>query len=1283
MNQIGMKQAAWIAAIQAGGASTAPGLPLFHATAAADFQDALRQAISTAPALLILAGEPALQLRLEPEPTPESIALLCLDDAMPVLEECGLLLRLGDDWPQLEAPAPRSICWCVEDRAKDASPLEAFRDLLLALHDRELPVRRSDARYPLPRHSAQEQPLPWIHGGEQPRRAALCWRMNGLAQVLHLEEANGTIERAPLRRSWRSELVVLSAPDRDGLLKQLGALKATAGGTLEEIATRSAAQASGKARLAIVAASRAELDTRLAQAEKLLKTSDKPRISHPAGIYFAHADEKAKVALLYPGQGMQYAGMLRDAIRCLPGLRGWFDLLDAAYPPHLPFLPSRLLFQPHDDGSAEQKALHALSGGGLAALIAALACTDFLHGLGLKPAAMLGHSNGENAALVASGVLRTSTRKGVFSTLAYMSVLFSSSDRSGERIAGQCFALALPQGMTEQDFAALLGPDVHVTMDNCPQQKVIWGRGAVLEAALQRLRDAGVICLPLPISQPYHTSLFAPIAEQFLGDYGLLDLGPGRVPLYSGLTARPFPETVPEIVRVASGQWSAPVRFGDAIARMHEDGLRVFIDAGPGGRLAGFVRDTLRDRDHIALALDQDSRPDISTPLRSVAQLFVLGAIDSIAALYPAAASALPPVEQAMPQTSAMQSVQASPVQANPVQAQLVQQHMRLMQEFLQRETRLFAAVAAKLQQESVQQAPAQETAAPPAINAPVNIDALAQYGLLGIERQKDAWEARLRLTPEQQSFLYDHVFGWRRSRHGSEETGLAVLPLFMSLEIAAAAASRVAAESGGAGLVVRRIEQVRGHRWLAADAGAIDIQLRVSPLPAKARQERRFAVSLSEGEPGAALLAFDCVVDLGPGYLPAPAPLALPAAAPPPAAMLSAAEFRKKLFHGPAFSSLERMLSIAPDGIALSLGVPPQENLFSQQPQPRLCVPGPLLDSAGQILALHEKATTGRVFGLFPYGIDALSFHAAPAAGGTAMGCVARHSHVPGGMIGRLDYLDAAGRVAVRIEGLRGHFFDWSRRWERLFFPGQKPEPLADLLHAEPGMAACIVRDFEPGFLEASHKIWLRVLAAVSLRPREAESFRALPGIGTRQRDWLLGRLAAKEAGVALLGAEYDVADLEVAGDETGGTRLLQGDSMSPCSISHCTGFAAAVAAEPGWRVGIDIEPRAAGATRLLDSGLAFTAIEADALSRHGQALLWCAKEAAAKAIGTGLMGAPTRFEVCPEQSAPDLLQLNVAGETVTVRLLEHADCYAALCRIDAASAERLAQKLAAAIAA
>ncbi len=1269
-----MKQEAWIALIQAG---AAPALPVFHASSAADFTDALRQAINTAPALLILAGEPAVKLRLDPDQAADSIARLSLDGEMPAAAQCGLLLRLGAGWPQIEVPPPRSACWLVEERAAEASPLEACRDLLLALHDRELPPRRSDASYPLPRHAAQAEPLPWIHGGEAPRRAALCWQAEGGRQVLHLEEANSAAERLPLRRGWRAELVVLSAPDREALLRQLGALKAMSGDTLTEIAARCALRPlSGKARLAIVAASRAELDTRLAQAEKLLKSSDKPRISHPAGIYFAQNQAAAnQVALLYPGQGTQYAGMLRDAIRCLPGLRGWFDMLDGAYPPHLPFLPSRLLFQPHDEGSAEQKALHGLSGGGLAALIAALAGTDFLQSLGLKPAAMLGHSNGENAALVASGVLRTSTRKGVFNTLAYMSVLFSSSDRSGERIAGQCHALALPQGMDAESFASLLGPELHVTMDNCPQQKVIWGRGAALEAALQRLRDAGVICLPLPISQPYHTPLFAPIAEQFLGDYGLLDLGPGRIPLYSGLTTSRFPETKPEIVQVASGQWSAPVRFGEAIARMYEDGLRVFVDVGPGGRLAGFVRDTLRDRDHVALALDQDSRPDVSTPLRSLAQLFVLGAIDSIAALYPV------PALQPQPQPVAQQA--APPQQpARHIDPRIVQQHMRLMQDFLQRETRVFAAVAAKLQQESGVAAQPQQAA--PGVDALPGIDALAQYGLLGIERHGDAWQARLRLTPAQQTFLRDHVFGWRRSRQQPADIGLAVLPLFMSLEIAAAAASRVAAESGGgAGLVVRRIEQVRGHRWLAADDGAIDIQLRVSPLPAKARQERRFAVALSEGEPGAALLAFDCIVDLGPGYLPAPAPLSLPGAAPPPAGMLTAAEFRDKLFHGPGFSSLERMLSIAPDGIALALTVPPQDHLFNEQKQPRLCVPGPLLDSAGQILALHEKVTTERVFGLFPYGIDSLSFHAAPAAAGSAMGCVARHRPAPGGMIGALDYLDAAGRVAVRIEGLRGHFFDWSRRWERLFFPGQKPEPLAAPLHAEPGLAACILSDFAPGFLEASHKIWLRVLAAVSLRQNETALFRALPGIGARQREWLLGRLAAKEAGVALIGGEHDVADLEVAGDESGGTRLLQGEAAWPCSVSHCAGFAAAAATEPGWRVGIDIEPRAAGATRLLDSGLAFTPAETQALARHGQALLWCAKEAAAKAIGTGLMGAPTRFEILPEQPAPDLLALSVAGETVTVRLLDHPDCYAALCRLDAAVAERLAQKLAAAIAA
>ncbi len=366
----------------------------------------------------------------------------------------------------------------------------------------------------------------------------------------------------------------------------------------------------------------------------------KGRVTHPSGLAFNPEARREKVAFLFPGQGAQYRGMLRASLATHPALRDWFDALDRHYPVDLAPLPSRLLLEDWDPESPMAQTFHGLAGGGYACLTAALAHHDLLTGMGLRPDAMLGHSNGENAALIAAGVIRTATRRGQFSVLSHMSALFSRADASfgdtatdakdGDRPI--CMALALPAAMDASVLDGVLDDTVLLMMDNCPSQKVVWGPASVLERRLAPLRNEGLLALRLPIGAPYHTRHFGPVAARFISEYGLLDLGPGRVPLYSGYTGAPFPETREAIIETATRQWSEPVRFGKAIERLYQDGIRVFIDVGPGGRLAGFVRDRLGTLPHSALSVDEESRPDGTSLPRMLAQVFALGLVDRIPA---------------------------------------------------------------------------------------------------------------------------------------------------------------------------------------------------------------------------------------------------------------------------------------------------------------------------------------------------------------------------------------------------------------------------------------------------------------------------------------------------------------------------------------------------------------------------------------------------------------------------------------------------------------------------
>jgi phosphopantetheinyl transferase len=106
--------------------------------------------------------------------------------------------------------------------------------------------------------------------------------------------------------------------------------------------------------------------------------------------------------------------------------------------------------------------------------------------------------------------------------------------------------------------------------------------------------------------------------------------------------------------------------------------------------------------------------------------------------------------------------------------------------------------------------------------------------------------------------------------------------------------------------------------------------------------------------------------------------------------------------------------------------------------------------------------------------------------------------------------------------------------------------------------------------------------------------------------------------------------SDVEISADENGRPLVAVGSIRPAISISHADGIAiAAATVEPGTAIGVDVQRLDPSRDGFED--LAFDAQERSLLAirdpeqRREYALrFWCAKEAAAKALGYGLLGGP-----------------------------------------------------------
>lgn len=216
--------------------------------------------------------------------------------------------------------------------------------------------------------------------------------------------------------------------------------------------------------------------------------------------------------------------------------------------------------------------------------------------------------------------------------------------------------------------------------------------------------------------------------------------------------------------------------------------------------------------------------------------------------------------------------------------------------------------------------------------------------------------------------------------------------------------------------------------------------------------------------------------------------------------------------------------------------------------------------------------------------------------------------------------------------------------------------------LAAASGARARVVR-LTPELLEGTES-WLPALVQGALGPAERADWDRLPQSRRRRRQWLLGRLAAKEVVRSFVrevtGELLHPAGIEIRADESGApmasfrTRPLPTRALL-LSIAHtgdtavALGAAVATANIHVWGVGIDVEPRRSrpaverkGLTPTERGQLAGLppAARSDLATRF-----WCAKEAAAKALGVGLdrLGGPQSIAVTPLNPDGDRLRVEI----------------------------------------
>ena len=284
-----------------------------------------------------------------------------------------------------------------------------------------------------------------------------------------------------------------------------------------------------------------------------------------------------KTAFVFPGQGSQKVGMLKDLYEAYPIVRERFAQADEA----LGYSISQLCFEGPDTELVKTANTQP------AILTASVACYEILKEKGFTPDIVGGHSLGEYSALVAAGVLD-------FKDAVY--VVHKRGEYMQEAVPLGEGAMAAILALPREEVVRICGEvndtvgSVQAVNFNCPGQIVIAGATKAVEVAAEKMKEAGAKrAVMLPVSAPFHSRLMEPAAKRLQEELDKIEVKDAQIPVVANITGAILKDGA-TIKAALVKQAAAPVLWEDCVATMVDFGVTRFVEVGPGKVLTGFTK---------------------------------------------------------------------------------------------------------------------------------------------------------------------------------------------------------------------------------------------------------------------------------------------------------------------------------------------------------------------------------------------------------------------------------------------------------------------------------------------------------------------------------------------------------------------------------------------------------------------------------------------------------------------------------------------------------------------
>ena len=348
-------------------------------------------------------------------------------------------------------------------------------------------------------------------------------------------------------------------------------------------------------------------------------------------IHYRDQPLAGRLAFAFAGAGASYPGMGRDLLIQLPQLQ-------AAVARR-----SRELACTLDWAIAEAPSPSVAEQLWGASALSQLHSELTLTLLGLRPDGWLGYSSGETNALVAAGVWNDAD--GLARDMAASGLLsealggeFSAvREQWGEPVNWRCWTVAAPLAKVQSALAK--HPRAHLAIINSDLDCLIAGDAAACDAVVEEIGASR--CLPLEYCLAVHVPEVAQVADAWLQLHQRATDAPLCGQIYSSASGEPYEPNQAACAAAILAQANQTLDMRKVVERAYADGVRIFVEHGPGGGFGRAIRQILSEREALVVSLDRRGKGFEAT-LGAIAALVAAGLPVDLAGLNQALAEQLP-----------------------------------------------------------------------------------------------------------------------------------------------------------------------------------------------------------------------------------------------------------------------------------------------------------------------------------------------------------------------------------------------------------------------------------------------------------------------------------------------------------------------------------------------------------------------------------------------------------------------------------------------------------------